>query len=91
MVDECTPSPSLDWLDGSVWRARKFGPRPADSHDFVDTRACMKALFESDWNNTSGAVALKDKKGNVARAFGLPVESPMTPDAIREQLEPKAS
>ena len=63
----------LAWLDGSVWRARKFGPRPADSRDYFDTSECLRAAFQSDWEYTSGGSFLRS--GGQGRAFGRSPDS----------------
>ena len=59
---------SLAWLDGSVWRRRKFGPRQADAKDYVDHARCLKSAFRRDWAGTSGAAFVKNQ--GEGRAFG---------------------
>ena len=62
--------PAFEWLDRSFWRARKHGPRPCESRDFVDTRQTLKSGFWSVWKGTSGYTCLtSDEDGSFGRAF----------------------
>ena len=88
--------PELAWLDGSIWRARKFGPRPADSRDFVDHKECMRAAFKEDWERTSGQWFIRQIEDHVdpsacCRPFGLkslPVEVIRKMEIVVEKYYP---
>ena len=54
--------PDFAWLEKSVWRARKHGPRASDARDYVDNEPCLRDAFRQDWSVTSGATFLKQKE-----------------------------
>lgn len=62
--------PEFDWLNYSFWRARKHGPRPCESRDFVDTKETLRSGFWSVWKGTSGYTCLSSDDGETfGRAF----------------------
>jgi len=76
----------LDWLDGSVWRPRRHGPRPADSRDYIDTKECLKSAFRADWEGTSG-YAFQHPDGQASRAFGCTTMTKGIVEKIANVLE----
>ena len=68
-----------DGLDASIWRARRHGPYPSDSADYIDTPKCTKKAFLSDWSATSGAAVVQN--GMKGRSFGV---AKMTKETIND-------